>query len=230
LRDITQAGTHLLALINDILDLAKVEAGRLEMQPEAFSLNQAIAALLSTLRPLAEAKGLSLQVEPPGDGLMTTDSARLRQVLYNLLSNAIKFTPAGGRVTVRWEWLPEVDLEAAAVPVDQAAAMRIAVQDTGIGIAPEDQDLIWEDFRQVRTGTMKSHDGAGLGLALTQRLVQLLGGLIRVDSTPGEGSTFTTVLPRQLPPQMAAEIEEVPTGACQGAGIRPRWHANSDEW
>jgi len=206
LADITQAGEHLLALINDILDLAKVEAGRLEVKADSFSLDDAVAGLLSTLRPLASSKGLQIDQDPAGPGNVETDSARFRQILYNLLSNAIKFTAAKGTVTVRCRWVQGTDPDATVVEEGNAEAVRVEVIDTGIGIAEEHQGAVWEEFRQV-TQDSAGPGGTGLGLALTRHLVLLLGGQIWLQSQPGQGTTITFVLPRLLPAQ-PADLEE----------------------
>src|SRR5947209_5749582 len=135
LGDITRAGEHLLALINDILDLARVEAGKMDVQADHFAAGDAVENLASTLRPLAASRGLALELHgPPEDGALETDPARFRQVLYNLLSNAIKFTPAG-TVSVTWEWVAGAELGAAVVPQADASAIRVSVRDTGVGIA-----------------------------------------------------------------------------------------------
>jgi PAS domain S-box-containing protein len=199
LNDITQAGEHLLNLVNDILDLAKVEAGRMDLVPEPFSLTEAVTLTLSTLRPLAEGKKLKLVVQTPADdGPLQTDPGRFKQILYNLLSNAIKFTPAGS-VTVTCQWFDGLAADAEQVDEARATAVRLEVRDTGIGIAPEDQTVIWGEFQQLKHGKALDQGGTGLGLALTRRLVQLLGGSIGLESQPGAGSTFTVVLPRRLP-------------------------------
>jgi PAS domain S-box-containing protein len=192
-QDITTAGQHLLALVNDILDLAQVETGRMRVESASFGLGEVLAAVASTLRPLAAARQVSLTVESPEqDGTLRTDPVRFRQVLYNLLSNAIKFTEAGGNVTLRGEWVEGPSLDAPAAHQSSAAAVRVRVRDTGVGIAAEDREVIWQGFRTAR-------EGAGVGLALTRRLVTLLGGEIGLESTLGKGSTFTFVLPRRLP-------------------------------
>jgi PAS domain S-box-containing protein len=204
LADILRCGEHLLALINDVLDLAKVEAGKMDLHSDRFALAEMMAALASTLRPLAQSKALALNLRPPAeDGVVESDPARFRQVLYNLLSNAIKFTPQG-QVTVAWEWVRSPELGAEVVPPGQARAMRVAVTDTGIGIAPEDQAAVWDEFRQVKPQP-DGPPGTGLGLALTRRLVGLLGGRIALRSEVGVGSTFTFVLPRTLPAREQAE-------------------------
>jgi PAS domain S-box-containing protein len=209
LRDITQAGEHLLALINDILDLAKVEAGRMEVQAESFSFVDAVSGLVSSLQPLASAKKLKLVLDAPEEGAVYTDSARLRQVLYNLLSNAIKFTAPEGTVTVRGRWLDAGERDAAVVDEANAEAIRVEVQDTGIGIAEEDQAAVWEEFRQVRHNDPEQ-PGTGLGLALTRHLVLLLSGQIWLESTPGQGTTVTFVLPRRLPAPATLTEEAAP--------------------
>jgi PAS domain S-box-containing protein len=205
LSDITKAGEHLLALINDILDLSKVEAGRMEVRADAFAVAEAVDNLLSTLRPLAEERGVALGADgKAGDGTLWTDAARFRQVLYNLLSNAIKFTPAGGSVVVLWDWVEKPEHEAAPADEAGATAVRMAVRDTGVGIATADQASVWEEFRQVQRVGPEGQQGTGLGLALTRRLVRLLGGTVWLESAVGRGSTFTFVLPRRLPPPAAA--------------------------
>jgi PAS domain S-box-containing protein len=218
LKDISNAGEHLLYLINDILDLTRIEGGQLPLRPETFALGASLAGVVSTVRPLAERKKLALRLQPPEpDGDVVTDPARLKQVLYNLLSNAIKFTPHG-EVEVCCEWVAALEPDAAVAPVESARAVRVAVRDTGIGIAPEDQAVIWEEFRQLDSSAGRQQEGTGLGLALTRRLVGLLGGSVWVESAPGRGSTFTFVLPRRLPsaatrparPQLAAALSPLP--------------------
>jgi PAS domain S-box-containing protein len=199
LTDITRAGEHLLALINDILDLSKIEAGKMEVQADSFAAATAVQTLASTLRPLAESRKVALELVPPAEeGQLQTDPARFRQVLYNLLSNAIKFTPGGGEVAIAWEWIASARLDAPVVAEKEGDAIRLVVRDTGVGIAAEDQSSIWDEFRQVRPTSPEGQQGTGLGLALTRRLVALLGGAIGLVSAVGEGSTFTVVLPRRL--------------------------------
>jgi len=199
--DILHAGEHLLALVNDILDLAKIESGRMELRAEGFSVSAAVNAVVSTLRPLAAPKNLPLCVEPPQpDGEIAADPVRFKQILYNLLSNAIKFTPRGS-VTIRCQWVDRPERDAVVVPESQAAALRVAVLDTGIGIASEEQEAIWEEFRQAPVVAMQAGTipGTGLGLALTRRFMHHMGGVVWVESKLGEGSTFTFVLPRKPP-------------------------------
>jgi signal transduction histidine kinase/DNA-binding response OmpR family regulator len=202
LGDVIQAGEHLLALINDILDLAKIESGRMELRPEGFSIRAAVTAVLSTLRPLAAPKKLPLRFEPAEpDAQIAADPARFKQILYNLLSNAIKFTPKGG-VTIRCQWADRATRDAAPVPESEATALRVEVIDTGIGISPENQASIWEEFRQIPSAAQQvgAIPGTGLGLALTRQLVQRMGGVIWMESTLDRGSIFTFILPRQPPP------------------------------
>jgi signal transduction histidine kinase len=180
--DIYTSGCHLHALINDILDLAKIEAGRMELQPAPFDLHLALDNALTLVRERAQRHAIALELHA-GEALgeIVADERKLKQILLNLLSNALKFTPEGGRVTVRAQRLGEV--------------VEIAVADTGIGIAAADQELIFEEFRQAQPQPGQAREGTGLGLALTRRFVEMHGGHIRVDSSPGEGATFTFTLP-----------------------------------
>jgi signal transduction histidine kinase len=179
-RDIYASGTHLLSLINDILDLSKIEAGRMELELADFHLPQAIENALVLVRERALRRGITLdQSIDPRLGEIRGDERKVKQVLLNLLSNAIKFTPEGGRIEVR------------ARPVNEFAER--AVNDTGIGIAPEDQEAVFEEFRQVGT-TEKKAEGTGLGLALSRKFIELHGGRIWVKSQVGAGSTFTFTL------------------------------------
>jgi signal transduction histidine kinase/DNA-binding response OmpR family regulator len=179
---IHSGGQHLLALINDVLDLAKVEAGRLELDREPFDLRGLVTETVAGLRPLAERKHITISSRGKVERLIA-DRGRVRQVLYNLLSNAIKFTPDGGSITVE------------AVAVDEV--VRLSVSDTGSGIAPEDQELIFEEFRQVG-GMGERQAGTGLGLALARRLVEAHGGQVELESTLGEGSRFTVTFPQPV--------------------------------
>jgi len=181
LNDIHASGTHLLSLINDILDLSKVEAGRMELELSDFSLPSAIDSALTLVRERATRRGITLRAAVlDGVGEVTGDERKIRQVLLNLLSNAIKFTPEGGRIEVK------------AVPED--GSVDVSVIDTGVGIAPEDQEAVFEEFRQVGASAAKQ-EGTGLGLALCRKFVELHGGKIWVTSALGAGSTFTFRLP-----------------------------------
>jgi signal transduction histidine kinase len=179
-------GKHLLELLNDILDLSKIESGRLELKPETFNVGQVVRATVEELRSLADEKHLSVQLTVASAELQIyNDPHRLRQVLVNLLSNAIKFTDRGSISidvrTIESEWV------------------AITVRDTGIGIAPEKVKQIFEPFRQIDQTTTRRHAGTGLGLAITDSLVRMMQGKITVESRLGEGSVFRVELPRQLP-------------------------------
>jgi len=181
LRDIHASGTHLLSLINDILDLSKIEAGRMELELTDFDRPQAIENAVILVRERAARRGIGLHhVIEEGLGQIRGDERKMKQVLLNLLSNALKFTPEGGRIVVR------------AGLVDGMAEMSVA--DSGIGIAPEDQEAVFEEFRQVG-GAEKKAEGTGLGLALCRKFVELHGGRIWVKSQVGTGSTFTFTVP-----------------------------------
>ncbi len=184
LGDILKSGRHLLQLINDILDLSKVEAGRMEFRPERLKLERPIQEVVNVLRAGAEMKRLRVGVElDPAVSEVTLDAARFKQVLYNFLSNALKFTPEGGAVTVRVR--PEGD-----------AHFRLEVEDSGIGIAAEDLERLFVEFQQLDGGLNKQHGGTGLGLALTRRMVTAQDGSVGVSSEKGKGSVFHAVLPR----------------------------------
>lgn len=177
---------HLLELINDVLDLSKIEAGQLEVYSASFDLAASIERVVATVRPLAEKKGLTLRVELES-GLATFDSDRRRfdQILLNLLNNAIKFTDIGAvTVTARLEPHPE-----------SAPSLELQVADTGIGIKAEDLKRLFLPFSQLDSGLGRQHEGTGLGLAICRRLTELLGGTISAASTPGSGSTFSISLP-----------------------------------
>ena len=168
-------------LINDILDLSKIEAGRMELELSDFHLPMALDSALTLVRERAGRRGIALQVNVDERlSEIQADERKLRQVVLNLLSNAIKFTPEGGRIEVRAE------------PRD--GSVEVSVTDTGVGIAPEDQEAVFEEFRQVGTADKKI-EGAGLGLTLCRKFVELHGGKIRVKSELGKGSTFTFTIP-----------------------------------
>jgi signal transduction histidine kinase len=181
LEKINTAAKHQLSLINDILDLSKIEAGRMDLELSDFQLPTAIDGALTLVRERATRRGITLQATVDSRlGDVRADERKIKQVVLNLLSNAIKFTPEGGRVDVR------------ARPVD--GSVEVSVSDTGIGIAPEDQEAVFEEFRQVGTSATKQ-EGTGLGLALARKFVELHGGRIGVKSQVGAGSTFTFTLP-----------------------------------
>ncbi len=181
LKDIHASGTHLLSLINDILDLSKIEAGRMELELADFDLPQALNNALILVRERAGRRGITLQATVDELlGEVRGDERKIRQIVLNLLSNAIKFTREGGRI------------EVAAVPKD--GSVEVSVSDTGVGIAPEDQEAVFEEFRQVGTSAAKQ-EGTGLGLTLCRKFVELHGGRIWVKSQVGVGSTFTFTIP-----------------------------------
>ena len=181
LKDIYASGTHLLSLINDILDLSKIEAGRMELELSDFHLPTALDNALTLIRERAGRRSITLQTSIDERlGEVRADERKIRQVLLNLLSNAIKFTPEGGRIDI------------GGVPKD--GFVEVSVTDTGVGIAPEDQEAVFEEFRQVGTAEKKA-EGTGLGLTLCRKFIELHGGRIWVKSQVGVGSTFTFTIP-----------------------------------
>jgi signal transduction histidine kinase len=181
LKDIHASGQHLLSLINDILDLSKIEAGRMELELTDFDLPMAIDNAMTLVRERASRRGVTLKLTVGVRvGSIRGDERKMKQVLLNLLSNAIKFTPERGRV------------EVSAVQDDEA--IEVSVSDTGVGIAPEDFEAVFEEFRQVGASAAKQ-EGTGLGLALSRKFIELHGGKIWVKSQLGSGSTFTFTLP-----------------------------------
>ncbi len=178
---VRNSARHLLALINDVLDISKIEAGEFRVEAALFDLRATIERAVATIRPLADAKRLDLRLEmSPSIGELTSDARRVEQILLNLLNNAVKFTELG-----------EVALVADAV----GGNVRLRITDTGIGIKPEDLATLFRPFHQAASGLARSHEGTGLGLAICRRLAGLLGGEIQVESEPGRGSTFTLLLP-----------------------------------
>jgi signal transduction histidine kinase len=181
-QDISASGQHLLSLINDILDLSKIEAGKMELETARFSLREAVANVLTLVRERAHRQGLRLEsVFETGVDEITADERKVKQVLINLLTNAVKFSYPNGRVLVTVE--------------RDTKGVKVAVADTGLGIAAEDQAAIFEEFRQLKSSGSAKHEGSGLGLSLARRLVELHGGQIRVESEAGKGATFTFTLP-----------------------------------
>ena len=184
LKDIFSSGKHLLSLINDILDLSKIEAGRMELELGDFDAAQALANAMVLVRERAQSHGIGLTLDvDPAVADIRADERKFKQILLNLLSNAVKFTPDGGKIVVR------------ALSLD--GGIEVAVSDTGVGISQEDQLVLFDEFKQVGRHYTNKHEGTGLGLALTKRFVELHGGTLRLESEPGVGSTFTFQLPRQ---------------------------------
>ena len=179
-----RAGTHLLGLINQVLDLSKIEAGKLELNPQKVQLAPLIEEVIGTARPLAEQNKTRLTVEIPHDlGTLSVDPLRLRQILLNLLSNACKFTK-GGEVRLR-----------ASRGRNGRHWVELSVSDTGIGMTPEQQAKLFEEFTQADATTAQRFGGTGLGLAIARKLARMMGGDVTVTSEPGKGSAFTVRLP-----------------------------------
>ncbi len=225
LQKIQGAGRHLLALINDILDISKIEAERMELNLETFDLSTLVEEVTTTIAPLAQKNGNELIVNCPDTlGTMHSDSMRVRQVLFNLLSNACKFTEQG---TVSLDITSVCDPTAPATPADSSELepatpthsdcfFTFRVRDTGIGLTPEHLQKLFNPFTQADSSTTRKYGGTGLGLAITRRLCQIMGGDITVESVPGEGSTFTA----KLPARTRSERRELPSRA-QSAAVKP---------
>ena len=192
--NIRSSGEQLLSLINEILDLAKIEAGKMEVSITEFRFDDVSEGLLTMTRPLAEKKNIDLQSVIPEDiKNLRQDRVKLRQILANLLSNAVKFTPEGGKVVLK---------------VEQEGKNHImTVSDTGVGIAPEEQELVFEKFRQAGNTLTREHDGTGLGLSIVRELTKLLGGEVSLQSELGKGSTFTVVIPIELSTEPRLEVD-----------------------
>ena len=185
------SGSHLLSLINDILDLSKVEAGRMELDLSTFTVPVAVDNALTLVRERATRHGLSLESRlDPAVAEIDADERKFKQILLNLLSNAVKFTPEGGQITVAARMMNET--------------VEVSVTDTGLGIAPEDCEAVFEEFRQVGQDAERKAQGTGLGLALTKKFIELHGGRIWLTSTVGKGSTFFFTLPITQPEQATA--------------------------
>jgi len=200
---IARNGRHLLGLVNDVLDLSKVEAGRMELVLAATDLARLVPDVLAGMESLIRAKDHTVTVGlGPGPLVVRADEMRVRQILFNLLSNAVKFTAPGGAITVRG------GARRAPRPAGRGDAERdavwVAVSDTGIGIAPEDQQRLFTEFTQVDASFARRHEGTGLGLALCKRLMEMHGGRIGLESAPGAGSTFWVEFPVEGPPRAAA--------------------------
>ena len=184
LETVARNGRHLLELISELLDLQRIAAGRMELRPEPVEVAALLLEAVGSVHAQAQQHRHTVVVAPPPDGLrVQADPGRARQVLLNLLSNAIKFTPDGGRITL------------VAGAINGGDAVRVAVTDTGIGIAPEDQAKLFQEFVQLDASASRRYEGTGLGLALSRRLVELQGGTMGVESAMGQGSTFWFTLP-----------------------------------
>ena len=198
---------HLLNLINDVLDISKIEAGQLEIKSELMNMPDAIEEVTKTVIPMAEKKGLSFDIKVgPDVGQITSDRRRMKQILINLINNAIKFTPEGGSITLTANIVPSSDLGVlGSEQPDTTTEKRItntfiviSVKDTGIGIRPEDMETLFKPFHQVDSGLARKHEGTGLGLSICKRLVEMLGGEIKAESEFGKGSKFTFKLPLRI--------------------------------
>jgi signal transduction histidine kinase len=176
---------HLLELINDVLDLSKIEAGRLELRPEAIDAAGAIEEVLSSVRSQGLAKSLAIEIDVSVPEAVCADRVRFKQILYNLLSNAVKFTPEGGRISV------EAGI--------RDGLLEVSVSDTGVGIPKAEHDSVFDKFYQTGMTTKGVREGTGLGLAITKRLVEEHGGKIRLESELGKGSCFTFTIPLARP-------------------------------
>lgn len=183
LTDIWTSGKHLLHVVNDVLDLAKIEAGKLELHPEIFSIKTAIAETGAIIKVLALKKNILIVMDTLQQEIVARlDPLRFNQILYNLLSNAVKFTPDHGVVTLT-------------ASLDSEERIKLQVRDTGIGIKKTDLRRLFHEFEQLDSGLARRQEGTGLGLALTKKIVELQNGSITVESEFGKGSTFTVVLP-----------------------------------
>jgi signal transduction histidine kinase len=195
---VRNSARHLLELINDVLDISKIEAGQLEVRAEPYRLVEAVGRVVDTVRPMAVRKGLSLDVHhPEALDAMVGDRRRTEQILLNLLNNAVKFTDKGSvTLTVAPAELPPAEGDGATAP-RPAVCLRIA--DTGIGIKPADLANLFQPFRQVDTGLSRQHEGTGLGLAICRKLAELMGGSIVAASEWEKGSEFSVTLPLNAP-------------------------------
>ena len=185
------SGAHLLQLINNILDLSRIEAGRMELSSEDFSIMEVLGELLGNVRPMAHERNISLECKTvPASPKIHADRAKFKQIMTNLLSNAVKFNNDGGRVTVDWD----ISEEPLGMKMERFVVFRI--MDTGIGIKEDDKGKLFKEFEQIDSSITREYGGTGLGLVLTKRLVELHKGSIRVESEPGKGSTFFVKLPQ----------------------------------
>jgi signal transduction histidine kinase len=211
LEKINAAGKHLLALINDILDLSKIEAGRMEIYLETFEISSLLQAMKATIQPLVEKNANTLVVHQPDSlGAMRADLIKVRQSLFNLLSNASKFTQRG-----------TISLHVTREAVDGVEVVTFRVSDTGIGMTPEQMANLFQPFTQADASTMRQYGGTGLGLAITKRFCQLMGGDITVASEVGQGSTFTIRLPAEVSAKAQPTPPVEPTSGALPAGASP---------
>gem|GEM_PF-682938 len=221
-----KSGTDLLSLIDDILDLSKIEVGRMDLVPEPVAVRQLADALRTGFQHLADERGLDLAVTVGEDcpEAFVTDRRRVEQVLKNLVSNALKFTEKGG---VFVTFGRPADAPGQTGGAEAPAALAIAIRDTGIGVPREKQKIIFEAFQQAEKGTARKYGGTGLGLSISRELAHLLGGRIDLTSEPGEGSTFTLCLPLEMAPEAGREKQELPAALREAA--RPQTKAETPE-
>lgn len=211
LNNIANSGKHLLTLINNILDLSKIEAGKMELDLEMFSVSEVFSDAWAVSSALALKKDISMQLEVDPGLSIYADRVRFKQIIYNLLSNAIKFTPKGGSITFK--------------AVRTGNSVRVSISDTGIGISEEDQQLLFQPFKQVDSSINRQYEGTGLGLALVRKFVELHEGMVRVESEPGKGSTFTFELPLKYRKNLeicvnGSNISEKPVPSTARAGVK----------
>ncbi|MCK6684838.1 MAG: response regulator [Thermoanaerobaculia bacterium] len=215
LQNINTSGQHLLRIINDILDLSKIEAGKMEFHPEPVSVQSVVEGVCHVMKGMAAKHEVEFVIDVPANlPALETDAVKFKQVLYNLLSNAVKFSPPRSSVTVRAQLLPEANS-----PLGKEAIL-VKVIDQGAGIDPRDHEVIFQEFRQVDGGTTRKHQGTGLGLSLVKKLLELQGGAITVDSQLGKGAVFTVVLPRRF--QGVRQISSASSPNLRAEGKRPR--------
>jgi len=180
--NIARSGKHLLSLINDILDLSKIEAGQKQLEYSSFELHEALDEISKLTKPLISKKNIGLQMELPSEDIRVyADRKKFKQIMYNLLSNAAKFTPDKGTITI--------------IANQEKDKLKVAVSDTGIGIPESEQATIFEPFQQVKSSKSSEHKGTGLGLSLVRELVEMHGGQVRLKSEVGKGSTFSFTIP-----------------------------------
>ena len=211
-KNIHSSGRHLLELVNNVLDIAKIEAGKYEMSYETFPVVDMMSEIFAVMKPMADKKAIALKLSIGDDvDAITADMVKLKQVCYNLLSNAIKFTPEGGKVCVG------VERRTGRGEFEHQKFTTFSVSDTGVGISPDALERIFDEFEQADSTFSKEYGGAGLGLALTRKLVELHGGSITVESKLGEGSTFTASLP------LISDVHEKPADEIEAVNLNFPW-------
>jgi diguanylate cyclase (GGDEF)-like protein/PAS domain S-box-containing protein len=210
--NISASGKHLLQLVTNILDLAKIEAGKVDVFYEDFPVADAVDEVVMIMNSLASKKSIHIAVEAPRDHVFSTDKVKFKQILYNLLSNAIKFSPEGGDVGIKVEF-PKNKVQELPWAVEGQTLLKVSVRDKGTGIKPRDMERIFDEFEQADSSLSRDYGGTGLGLSLTKKLIDLQGGQIHVESVYGEGSEFTFSLPsgtREKRKEPAAELKSGP--------------------